>query len=293
MALTPSQRPTREWPLLILTVALVAVVFLPLTQALSGESSALSAWSGWDADRWGRLFLGPAQFGCYCCFTWAGLILASRHLEVRRQRRALALPLLPTEDGARILHEDARPLLRQLEQTTAGRGPLILANMIRLALGKFATSRSGEAVSQTVRSQAEVEQGRLVSSMATVHYLAWAIPAIGFLGTVVGLAGSLSMTSRLSEETFLSQATRHLTFAFDCTLVALGLSLVLMFLLHAVQRDEEALVLDCQQYCLEHLVNRTYEPEPLGDVPVAPAAHPRDFGPRPAAPVGNGERVAR
>jgi biopolymer transport protein ExbB/TolQ len=269
MALTPSQRPTREWPLFILTVALVAVVFLPLTQALTGGTAPPGAWGGWDAERWARLFLGPAQFACYCCFTWAAFILGGRSLEVRRQRRALALPLLPTEDGARILHEDARPLLRQLDQATAGRGPLILAAMIRLALGKFATSRSGEAVSQTVRSQAEVEQGRLVSSMATVHYLAWAIPAVGFLGTVVGLAGSLSMAGRVNEDAFLSQATQHLTFAFDCTLVALGLSLVLMFLLHAVQRDEEALVLDCQQYCLEHLVNRTYEPEPLEDAPAA------------------------
>jgi hypothetical protein len=34
-----------------------------------------------------------------------------------------------------------------------------------------------------------------------------------------------------------------------------------MFLLHSVQREEEALVIDCQQYCLEHLVNRLYEPE--------------------------------
>ena len=293
MALTPSQRPTREWPLLILTVAVVAVVFLPLTQALSGENSTLSVWANWEADRWARLFLGPAQFTCYCCFTWAAFILLSRYLEVRRQRRAFTLPLLPTEDGARILHEDARPLLRQLDQTTAGRGPLILANMIRMALSKFATSRSGEAVSQTVRSQAEVEQGRLVSSMATVHYLAWAIPAIGFLGTVIGLAGSFSMTSRLNDETFLSQATHHLTFAFDCTLVALTLSLVLMFLLHSIQRDEEALVLDCQQYCLEHLVNRTYEPEPLEDALPSPLAPARGFGQRPAAPSGNGERVAR
>jgi biopolymer transport protein ExbB/TolQ len=288
MALTPSRRPIREWPLLLLTVALVAVVFLPLAQACCGEASALAAWADWDAERWARLFLGPAQFACYCCFTWAALILLSRYLEVRRQRQALALPLLPTEDGARILHEDARPLLRQLDQVTAGRGPLILAGMIRLALGKFATSRSGDAASQAVRSQAEVEQGRFVSSMATVHYLAWAIPAIGFLGTVVGLAGSLSMTNHLTEQTFLSQATRHLTFAFDCTLVALGLSLALMFLVHAVQRDEEALVLDCQQYCLEHLINRTYEPEPLESGPALPP--PRGFGARAAVPV---ERTAR
>jgi hypothetical protein len=33
-----------------------------------------------------------------------------------------------------------------------------------------------------------------------------------------------------------------------------------MFLLHIVQRDEEALVIDCQQYCLENLTNRLYVP---------------------------------
>src|SRR5262249_14437551 len=144
-------------------------------------------------------------------------------------------------------------------------GPLVLANLIRLALAKFAASRSGDAAARSVRSQAEVEQGRLVGSMATVHYLAWAIPRIGLLGTGIVMAGSLAMTSRLDEAGFLAQASRDLTFAFDCTLVALALSLVLMFLLHSVQRDEEALVLDCQQYCLEHLVNRTYEPEPTPD----------------------------
>jgi hypothetical protein len=34
-----------------------------------------------------------------------------------------------------------------------------------------------------------------------------------------------------------------------------------MFIIHTLQREEESLVLDCQQYCLEHLVNRLYEPE--------------------------------
>src|SRR5204863_8856167 len=61
MALTPSQRPTREWPLLLLTVALVGVVFVPVTQALAGEPSALMAWASWDAHRWAQLLLGPAQ----------------------------------------------------------------------------------------------------------------------------------------------------------------------------------------------------------------------------------------
>ena len=74
----------------------------------------------------------------------------------------------------------------------------------------------------------------------------------------------------LAIEQFLGDATRHLNTAFDCTLVALALSLPVMFLIHSVQRDEEALVIDCQQYCLEHLVNRLCDPEPLPAEPVLP-----------------------
>ena len=61
---------------------------------------------------------------------------------------------------------------------------------------------------------------------------------------------------------FIKEATGHLNIAFDCTLVALALSLVVMFLLHAVQREEEGLVIDCQQYCQEHLLLRLYDPQP-------------------------------
>src|SRR6266702_4682814 len=103
----------------------------------------------------------------------------------------LALALVPTEEGVRILPEDSRPLLRKVEEINNRRGPFILANMIRLALGKYAVSRSGQDVSEAISTQAEVDLGRFVSSMATVNYLAWALPALGFLGTVRGLSGAL------------------------------------------------------------------------------------------------------
>jgi hypothetical protein len=265
MSITPSRRPTREWPLLLLALALVGTICVPLWQWSGGAGG--SQWSNWTPERLGRLLLGPEQIACYCAFTWAGFILLSRYLEVRRQRAGFGLGLLPTEEGSRILPEDARPMLRKVDHVTARRGPFILANMVRIALGKYAVTRSSPDVSDAVRAQAEVDLGRLVSSMATVHYLAWAIPALGFLGTVRGLSGGLSMAGKVNEDlalqAFIDQATRHLTVAFDCTLVALVLSLALMFLVHSVQRDEEALVIDCQQYCLEHLVNRLYDLEPV------------------------------
>jgi hypothetical protein len=278
----------------MLAIALVGGLCLPLWGALGEPDGGTSMWASWDGERWGRLLFGPEQIAAYCCFCWACFILLSRFWELRRQRHAFDLGLLPTEEGARILHEDARPLQRKVEQLTEKRGPFILANMIRLALAKFATSRSGKEVSETVRTQAEVEQGRLVTSMATVHYLAWAIPAIGFLGTVRGLAGSLTMTGRdeLSDFEFLRGATNHLNVAFDCTLIALALSLGVMFLIHSVQRDEEALVIDCQQYCLEHLVNRLYEPEALGEALVPVTAAGPEFTGRPLTIGGRGTRLS-
>ena len=270
MPLTPTHRPTREWPLLVLAMALVCAICIPLWQWSSAGQSGGDQWSRWTPERLGRLLLGPEQIACYCCFTWAGFILLSRYTEVRRQRRAFHLGILPIEEGQRILPEDARPLQRKLEQLTARRGPFILANMIRLALSKYAITRSSHDVSDTVRTQAEVDLGRLVASMSTIHYLAWAIPALGFLGTVRGLSGGLGMAGKVSEDNqlqdFIKEATGHLTVAFDCTLVALALSLVLMFLVHSVQRDEESVVIDCQQYCLEHLVNRLYDLEPVHEM---------------------------
>src|SRR5438128_3449600 len=266
MAITRTQRQTREWPLLVLALALVCAICIPLWQWSSGGQTGGDLWSRWTPERLGRLLLGPEQIACYFAFTWAGFILLSRYLEVLRQRRAFRLGLLPTDEGVRILPEDARPLQRRVEQLGARGGPYILANMIRVALAKYAVSRSSQDVSDTVRTQAEVDLGRLVTGVATVHYLAWAIPALGFLGTVRGLSGGLSMAGKVGDtdlHSFIDLATRHLTVAFDCTLVALVLSLALMFLLHSVQRDEEAVVIDCQQYCLEHMVNRLYELEPV------------------------------
>ena len=98
--------------------------------------------------------------------------------------------------------------------------------------------------------------------MSTISYLVWAIPAIGFLGTVRGLAGGMSKAGNQKDADFIRQVTDQLGIAFDCTFVALALSVVLMGLLHAVQKAEELLIIDSQAYCQEHLLLRLYDPEP-------------------------------
>ncbi len=273
MAFTRSQRSVAEWPLLLLALAVVGSICIPLwLWSTAGRGGPTLT-----GERIGRMLLGPEQIACYACFAWASLILLSRYLELRRQRRAFELDLLPTDEGMRILPEDARSLQRRVDQLSAKRGPSLLSNMIRLALGRFSVSRSPQDASETVRTQAEVDLGRMAASMATVHYLVWAIPALGFVGTVRGIGLALTVSPDFAGENlkdFLDVTTPQLAVAFDTTLVALLLSLVLMYVLHSVQRGEEGLVLDCQQYCLEHLVSRLYNLEtgPAASHPETPPA---------------------
>lgn len=265
MSVSSPHRPAREWVLLVVALVIVGGIVAPLWQTFGTAESRADLLAKWTPERLGRLLIGPEQAACYLCFIWAGLILLSRYREVRRQRKAFTLEMLPTEEGARILPEDARPYARKVGQVTAHHGPFILANMIRHGLSKYAISKSAPDVAEVVRNQAEVEQSRLIASMGTVNYLVWAIPAIGFLGTVRGLAGGMSMagTQEADLSKFIKQATDQLGIAFDCTFIALALSLVLMYFLHAVQRNEETLLIDSQEYCQEHLLLRLYDPKPV------------------------------
>ncbi len=265
MAVKRSHRTVAEWPLLLLALALVGFICIPLWQWSTADDGATLLTS----ERIGRMLLGWEQIASYACFVWAGFILGIRYFELRRQQRAFGLDLLPTEEAVRILPEDSRTIQRRVDQLSERGGPFLLSNLIRLALNRFGVSRSPQDASDTVRTQAEVELGRMASSMATVHYLAWAIPALGFVGTVRGIGMALTIVPKVEADGAAmidtSPLTHSLAVAFDTTLVALLLSLVLMFFLHSVQRDEEALVLDSQQYCLEHLINR------LADLPAGPA----------------------
>lgn len=261
MSVVPSQRSPREWFWLILALLVVGGITVPLWQLAAPPENTAEYWARWSPQRVAKLLLGPEQIACYLCFVWAGFMLLNRYREVMRQRIAFHLDLLPTDDGARILPEDARPLARKVDAMTRQR-PYILAKMVHMALTKFAVSRQTVDVGEVVSNQAEVEQNRLVTSMATIDYLAWAIPAIGFLGTVRGLAGGMSMAGNQKDADFIKQVTDQLGIAFDCTFVALALSVVLMYLLRVVQRAEEMLIIDSQQYCHEHLILRLYDPEP-------------------------------
>ena len=245
----------KELPRLMIALVLVGGISITLiSYCIPGQFSFSS--DKWNQQRLLKLLLGPEQILCYIAFTWALLILFAKKTEVLRQSEAFSLNLLSHDSSHRILPEDARLLQRKIADQAIEKGPFILSQLLETALNRFGITKSSSDVVDAVKMQSDVVIDRMITSMSTVNYLAWSLPAIGFLGTVRGLAGSLSMGGDTDKAigSFIKEATSHLNVAFDCTLVALALSIVLMFFLQVIQKDEENLVLDCKQYCLDNLV---------------------------------------
>ena len=102
-----------------------------------------------------------------------------------------------------------------------------------------------------------MENERLDSELAMVRFVAWAIPALGFVGTVRGIGESLQQAHRAIEGD-VSGVTAGLGVSFNATLIALTLSIVVMFFLHQLQLLQERLVLDTENYVDERLLRHLH-----------------------------------
>ena len=81
----------------------------------------------------------------------------------------------------------------------------------------------------------------LESRLNITQYILWAIPSVGFLGTVRGIGQALARADEAMQGDIFGVAT-NLGVAFNSTFVALFLSLFLMFISYVLQGREERLV---------------------------------------------------
>jgi biopolymer transport protein ExbB/TolQ len=193
------------------------------------------------------------QEACFILMLWAMAIMAYKGVEAARERRLLQLDLVPVSEGTKILPEDAREYARQIQSLPESDQRLLLPRSLLSALARFRATRNIQDVSSTAHAVAEAESERLDSELSMVRYIAWAIPSIGFIGTVRGIGEALGQAHKAVEGD-IAGVTQSLGVAFNSTFIALLLSIVLMFILHQLQLQQERLVLDTETYLDRHLI---------------------------------------
>lgn len=193
------------------------------------------------------------QEACFVLFLWAVSIMGLKGWSVRRQRELLDLDLVPVSDGMRILPEDTREYARQLQALPEAVADFALPRALLTALQRFDSTRNVQDVSQAAYEVCDEEADRLDSELSMIRYIAWAIPSIGFIGTVRGIGEALAQAHKAVEGD-IGGVTQALGVAFNSTFIALLLSIVLMFLVHQLQLSQERLVRDSKTYCDRNLV---------------------------------------
>ncbi len=217
---------------------------------------------------WSRRLNGPIQAATVIAF-WVLMIqllcriVMNYWFEVRL-RTSVYLNFLWNENSPLSLPRRVAIDGRELEDLAKGLDGLIgrvreatwhqsaYLDLYASAAAAYLASSNYTNVPAFVESRAnEILDGR-TASQGFVKFLIWSIPALGFIGTVVGIGDALSQTvnvdsiDRAVAAVAKSEVSSSIGVAFDTTLVALVLSLVGMLTYHLISQLEELVVLDAK-----------------------------------------------
>lgn len=187
---------------------------------------------------------------------WGMIVLSYKFIQLHRERRLLKHDFIKVQPGERIIPEDALDRYKELK-AVVDREPRwrerLLPECLLAALYRFHATNSVQEAANAVKERAELTGDQLDSSLSLVRYIAWAIPAIGFIGTVRGIGDALSFAEQAIHGD-VSAVTKNLGIAFNSTFVGLMLCIVLMYVLHMVQSQQEAFIIETQRFCRDKLV---------------------------------------
>jgi biopolymer transport protein ExbB/TolQ len=190
---------------------------------------------------------------------WALLLLGLKTRTQQRERRALQAAILEFPQDAAIAPEDTRAYARQIESLPSEARRLLAPRALLAALARFGATCNVQEAATAGHAVCQSEAEQLDAEMSMLRYIAWAIPAIGFIGAVRGIGDSL-LQAHAATDGDVSSVTQSLGLAFNSTLLALLLSIVLMLALHQLQRLQERLVLDAETYLDQRIIRNMQAP---------------------------------
>lgn len=193
------------------------------------------------------------QETCLILALWAFSIMGVKVWANSRERRLLLNDILSISEGTSVFPEDARSYMRPLQALPDVQRERLLPRTLLVALRRFESTKDVQNVAESVKAACESENDRLDSELSVIRYIAWAIPSIGFIGTVRGIGEALGQ-AYLAVQGDIAGVTESLGIAFNSTFVALVISIVVMLCVYQLQRTQEQLVIDSQNWCDEKLI---------------------------------------
>lgn len=178
-----------------------------------------------------------------------------RFRTARRETAFLTKGYLPENDEAVLTLDDLGPLRRKVAGAFDAENGF-LPYLIDLSLLQAQASRSVDQTVSVLNATLDLVAHRVDLRYQLLRYLSWAIPTVGFIGTVAGIGSALTLIDPANMD--MKRITASLAVAFDTTVIALFESAIIVFLMNMIQKDEELAVNRAGAYTLKNLINRLY-----------------------------------
>jgi len=219
---------------------------------------------------WYHLFCGHGWIPYFLVYLFlCGLwILLLKFPVLHREFSAFDLDLLPFKPDEVIHPKDANHILERIERLKPGQKALLLTVRVRQALLRLNQLGTTERLDDLLRYRGDADAIEIESSYAAPKFIIWAIPVFGFVGTVLGISNGVQAFSTLIQNAAdldgLRQSLKGVTYglgqAFETTMIALCMSLCLMFFMSFLQRREDYLLACMDNYCVENLLHKVRIP---------------------------------
>ena len=205
---------------------------------------------------------------------WSLFLLGFKYLRFRREQQADTLFAHATVKAVfaqGVFPRDMDQVLARLNSALAALAPKGIARTTIhqrvLALLRFVRATpTKEALQDMLNHHAEVAYKRMEASYVVLQVFIWAIPILGFIGTVLGIAQAVYEFSDFIQtveqgaqfntqmRTALGGVTGGLAVAFNTTFLALVLVIPVMLATTFLQKLEEEMLLTVEEYCMEEIL---------------------------------------
>ena len=207
---------------------------------------------------------GGVPYALVLFLGWSIAILILKRQKVKRQRASMLFDLLPNDLADDITDKSVGKFVKHIHELPVVAGESFLVARVLRGLEHFRVRNSNPEVVAMLASQSEIDANAVQSSYSLLNVFIWAIPILGFIGTVIGISaavgnfsGSMDAAGDVSAlKDSLNGVTGGLATAFDTTLVALVMSMIVMFPTSSMQKSEEDLLNSVDEYCNENLLKR-------------------------------------
>ena len=196
---------------------------------------------------------------------WSLVFLLIKWLKIRAQRQALRIAFVPEDSGFVLSDTTADAVIDAIDRAVDDPSRFLFLARSRAVLRMMRNLGRVSDADEVLSSRGDQDESSMDSGYTVLRGFIWAIPVLGFIGTVIGLTQAMGRfgeamkvagqdVGQITEK--LKTVLEGLDTAFITTAEALIAVLVIYLVQTAVRRADEALCDDIRAACSNAIVAR-------------------------------------